>query len=161
MISYYGRVNSEKIVSPVEADKVKVWGAWYDQFAPLIYGVILKMTDNTTISETLLQKTFVLLNKKTGTAVEQSVLCRSLLRNAYALTLDYLSSRGLKPVTKQPFGEKLPLVNLFYFELNSLKEAEAKLNMTMQEVLLNLRGEFNLFRSLTTMDTNLVKVLYS
>ncbi|MEP7322916.1 MAG: hypothetical protein ABI761_13405 [Saprospiraceae bacterium] len=126
---------------------MEVWTAQYDLYSPLIYSIIYKMSGNVSISENILQKTFQVSNKELTNSARSGVVCRNLLRNAYTLTLDYLSSSGLKPITIKPLGEKIPLVNLLYFELDSLKEAEERLHMSMQEVLLKLRYEFTIFRN--------------
>lgn len=136
-----------KIYSPEDNERLKVWTVQYDLYSPLIYSIIYKMSGNVVISENILQKTFQISYKETANSVRSAVVCRNLLRNAYTLTLDYLSSSGLRPITIKPLGEKLPLVNLLYFELNSLKEAEERLNLSVHEVLLKLRNEFALFRS--------------
>ncbi|MEO5581581.1 MAG: hypothetical protein ABIR66_02730 [Saprospiraceae bacterium] len=126
---------------------MKVWSAQYDIYSPLIYSIIYKMTGNVTITENILQKTFQISDDQLTTTARSTVLCRNLLRNAYNLTLDYLSSSGLVPLTIKPLGEKIPLVNLLYFELDSLKEAEERLHLSMQEVLVKLRYEFNIFHN--------------
>lgn len=145
--------------SSINNDRLKKWASRYDQYSPLIYSVIYKMSGNVTITEDILQKTFQVSDNEITNTARSVVLCRNLLRNAYTLTLDYLSSLGLKPITIKPLGEKMPLVNLLYFELDSLKDAEERLNLSMQEVLVKLRDEFNIFRSQNEENPGIINAL--
>ncbi|MDZ4708119.1 MAG: hypothetical protein SH818_06910 [Saprospiraceae bacterium] len=125
-----------------------VWEQVYQKYAPLIYGIILNMTGDKRIASEIFKDAFVGLKRKKILSRNHITLCQTLLRHAHKLTLKYLQLRGRVQANSSPFHSKFRLLNLLYCELISAKEVAQKLNMTEQEILLNLRMEFNQLRRL-------------
>lgn len=131
------------IVSNFIQNKESDWAYFYDKYAPIMYGTILKMTGDTTLADEILEEIFLDLYRKKILCPYNTAPCMSLLRHTFQLTLKYLEAKGLRAY--QPFNVDYPLINLFYFKQVTLKEAAIKTETTEKEVLTNLREEFNHF----------------
>ena len=119
------------------------WSYIYDKYAPIMYGTILKMTGDEDIVEDILEEVFVELYTKKLLAPDHTALCHSLLRHTFKSTIKHLEAKGKK--VQQTFNEHYPIINLFYFEQVTVKEAAKKSGLPEQEVLQSLRTEFNHF----------------
>jgi hypothetical protein len=131
-----------EILSMLVENKKSAWAHLYDKYAPLMYGTILKMTGDETLAEAIFEIAFVELKERKILSPPHVDIRHSLLRYTYKITLKNLKVRGLKA---HPLNAHYPLINLFYFEQISLKEAATKLDITELAVLKQLRAEFNHF----------------
>ncbi len=113
----------------------------YDNYAPMMFGIITKMTGDDLLSEEILKKVFLELYKKEMLVENHPGLCRKLLIETFQRTLKHLETIGLTEY--KPFNDNYPLINLFYFNQKDLKQAATERDMTEQEVLKSLRLEFN------------------
>lgn len=137
----YNRNNTELISLPIEK-KESAWAHLYDKYAPLMYGTILNMTGDETLAEVLFEVAFLELKERKILSPPHTDMRHSLLRYTYKITLKNLKARGLKA---RPLNAHYPLINLFYFEQMTLKEAATTLDTTEIDVLKKLRTEFNHF----------------
>lgn len=123
------------------------WGRLYDTYAPMMYGTILKMTDNETIAGEILEETFVALQDKKMFLGGGTAMCHNFIQQAYKTTLKSLKERGLLPTTTQPFNANYPLINHLYLQGLNLKEALSNSDVSEEDVRKNLRAEFMALRN--------------
>lgn len=123
--------------------KATTWAQVYDNYAPMMYGIILKMTDDKTIACDILSEAFVELNAKNTIVKINSLIC---LRCAYKITLKYAKDRGLKLSNTRPFNQKCLYIYLFYVKAMSLEKILIDLKVTKDEALKNLRAEIKYLR---------------
>ncbi len=119
------------------------WEFIYDTYSPMMYGTILKMTDDARMADIILEDIFIDINKKGIFFAHHTPLNHILLQYAFKSTLKHLDARGMK--VHKTFNAYCPLINQFYFEQKVLKEVALEFDTTEQEVLKNLRAEFNHF----------------
>lgn len=125
-----------------------VWEHIYDNYAPMMYGTILKLTQNETLAGELLEQAFLDLKKKNILLQVSNTICHKILRHTYDLTVNHLKTIGVSPKKIQISNADSSHVNMFYFEGASLKDAANSTNSTEQEVKKNLRAEVNHLRNL-------------
>ncbi len=125
-------------------NKATTWAQVYDNYAPMMYGIILKMTDDKTLSENILVAAFDELHAENTIGKINALVC---IRCAYKKTFKYLTDRGLVVHNKPLFDENCPCVNQFYIKGMSLEKIVIDLEITKDEVLNKLRAEFNYLRS--------------
>lgn len=139
----YRNHNPDTIISRKVVEKKQPnWSHLYDEYAPMMYGVILKISDNEIIAEEIFENVFLELKERKILSPHHTPLRYSVLRHTYKLTLKYLKELG---IAVKPYHENYPLIHLFYFEQVSLEEAAIKSDIPTQVVLKNLRAEFNHF----------------
>ncbi len=125
-------------------NKATTWAQVYDNYAPMIYGIIVKMTDDDKMAGDILSEVFVALSAQNKILEINSLIC---LRCAYKTTLKYFQDRGLMLSKIQPFNQNCPLINLFYVQGMSLEKIVIDLEVTKDEALNKLRAELNYLRS--------------
>ena len=101
------------------------------------------MTGDEEMSEKIFVNVFLDVYRNKMLRPTHTDLCLSLLRHTFKVTLKHLKEQGLS-VQKQ-FNAHYPLINLFYFEQATIKEAAKKTERTKEEILHGLREEFNHF----------------
>ena len=121
-----------------------VWEHIYDNYAPLMYGTILKLTEDEAIAGELLEQAFLDLKMKNILSSISTTICHKILRHTYQLTLNHLKKQGLTP---NPAYNNVYL-DKFHFECATLKDAASSTNLTEQELRKNLRAEVNHLRNL-------------
>lgn len=125
-----------------------VWEHVYDNYAPLMYGTILKLTEDEAIAAQLLEQTFLDLKRNNILSRISTTICHKILRHTYKLTVNHLKSLGLSPSKTLSLDGNNKHINMFYFEETTLKNAAHSTNLTEQEVRKNLRAEVNYLRNL-------------
>lgn len=73
-------------------NKYKTWESIYDRYAPLIYGIIYRLTGAEVIAENILIKCFFHLKEKQIISTDQPVILPSVLRSTYRFTLQQLNN---------------------------------------------------------------------
>ena len=129
-------------VKPVQHNTLD-WAHIYDTYSPMMYGTILKMTGDVRMADIILEEVFIELHKKEIFLRHNTPLNHVLLRHTFKSTIKHLETRGQN--IHESFNVHYPLINKFYFEQTTLKEVALELDITEQEVLKNLRAEFNHF----------------
>ena len=125
-----------------------VWEHVYDNYAPLMYGTILKLTEDEAIAADLLEQAFLDLKRKNILSRISTTICHKILRHTYKLTINHLKSIGLAPARTLSTDDNHTHINMFYFEGATLKDAAKSTDLTEQEVRKNLRAEVNYLRNL-------------
>lgn len=129
-------------VKPVQHNTSE-WAHIYDTYSPMMYGTILKMTHDARMADIILEEVFIELHKKEILVPHHTPLNHVLLRHTFKSTIKHLETRGQN--IHESFNAHYRLINKFYFEQTTLKEVALELDLTEQEVLKNLRAEFNHF----------------
>lgn len=131
------------VVTKVKPVQHTEWAYIYDTYAPMMYGTILKMTSDARMADIILEDIFIDLHKKEMLLAYHTPLNYILLRHTFESTLKHLEACG--QTINASFNAYYPLINKFYFEQKVLKEVGLELDITEQQVLKNLRTEFNHF----------------
>ncbi len=122
---------------------------WYRKYSTIIYGIILQLAGNKTRAGRILKEVFFELTRKHEAREGNKPLpCNLIFKQIHNYTVQYLHQRGLKPVSTKPFGENFPLLQLLYFDYNTIDDVAIRLNQPKQDILQGLRHEFKLFRNL-------------
>lgn len=91
MLSQHSNVSDAEILLKTVQNDAVGWGQLYDKFAPIMYGVILRITTDKTIADAILVDAFIQLkNQKTFEGMKMQGVCLWLLKHTYATTIDYL-----------------------------------------------------------------------
>ena len=125
-----------------------VWEHVYDNYAPLMYGTILKLTEDEAIAAELLEQAFLDLKRKDILSSISTTICHKILKHTYELTVNHLKAIGLTPSKTISTDDNHTHINMFYFEGTTLKDAANSTNLTEQEVKKKLRAEVNYLRNL-------------
>ena len=126
-----------------------VWEHLYDEYAPLMYGTILKLTEDEAIAAELLEQAFLdLKNKDILSQITTTTICHKILKHTYKLTVNHLKAIGLAPSKTIYTDGNTAHINMFYLEGTTLKDAVNSTNLTEQEVKKKLRAEVNYLRNL-------------
>jgi hypothetical protein len=129
------------------ANDISSWGQVYDQYAPMMYGTIVKMTEDEKSACDILQDVFLDLTKKSVLPVVSTSLMLHLLRHTYQFTIKWLEIRGINPKSLQPTPLNYPHINLFFFQEINLKQAAQKNEIAEIDIQKKLRAEFNQLRT--------------
>ncbi len=124
-------------------NKATTWAQVYDNHAPMLYGIILKMTDDESITENILVEAFDELHAENTLGEINALVC---IRCAYKKTFKYLTDRGLAVHNKPLFDKNCPCVNQFYIKGMNLEKIIVDLEITKEEALNKLRAEFKYLR---------------
>ncbi len=135
------------IIALLAENHKDAWPHIYDKYASMIYGIIFNMTGDEAIAGELLTEIFLELKQKKLLARVQTALCHTLVRLTHKLTIKLLNARGLTPISIQLVNGNYPIISSLYFELTTINEKGADSAVTKQEILKNLRAEFNHFRN--------------
>ncbi len=125
-----------------------VWEHIYDNYAPMMYGTILKLTQNEILAEELLEQAFLDLKRRNILSQVSNKICHKILRYTYNLTVSHLKTLGYSQAEMQTSHNNNTYLNLFLFKGTTLKGAADSTNLTEQEVKKNLRSEVNHLRNI-------------
>ena len=123
------------------------WPYLYDKYASMMYGIVFNMTGNESKAGEILTEIFLTLREKKMLSRVRNALCHSLVRHTHKLTIQHLKALGMKPISVQSKSGNYPIINALYFELEAINEQELDSDISKQEILKNLRAEFNHFRA--------------
>lgn len=108
------------------------WASIYDKYAPAIYGLICKLTDDQLVAEKIFITAFVQL-RASGTLTKITyALYGILLRHTYSCATEYLKQAGIIPKILDSSKESR-LFHLLATKCNFLKEAESILAISVKE----------------------------
>lgn len=97
MLSQNNNASDAEILLTTEQNDAVGWGRLYDKFAPIMYGVILRITEDKTISDAILIQAFVQLkNKRPFEGLKEQGVCLCLLKHTYTTTIDYLRIKKIE-----------------------------------------------------------------
>lgn len=144
MLPYHKHQLDAQLMPMFAQNDPSVWEHIYDNYAPLMYGIILKLTKDETVAGELLEQAFLDLKRKNILTRISTTICHKILRHTYQLTLNHLKKLGLTPT---PADNNMH-IDMFYFECATLKDASHSTNLTEQEIRKNLRAEVNYLRNL-------------
>jgi len=145
----YNQPSDIAIISMLTKNVDEAWVSIYDKYASMMYGIILNMTGNETLAGEILTDVFVKLRKGKLLSRVRAALCHTLVRHTHKLTFEYLKKRGLKPISTQSSNGDYPIISSLYFELATINEGGDYSDRSKEEILINIREEFNHFRNQT------------
>ena len=134
MLPYHKHQLDAQLMPMFDQNDPSVWEHIYDNYAPLMYGTILKLTEDEAIAGELLERAFLDLKRDNILSRVSTTICHKILRHTYKVTINHLKSLGLTPSITQSAVENNKHINLFYFEETNLKDAALSTNLTEQEV---------------------------
>lgn len=115
--------------------------SFYDRYAPILLGVISRLTDNASIAEAIFIKTYTGLTKVDG---YKNYPLAFLLKYFHNHASDYL--RKNKIIAKKTDPQQTGLVYLLATSYYSTREASLLLNVPVSEVGGKIRKEFTLLK---------------
>ncbi|MGZ4033769.1 MAG: hypothetical protein ACXVPU_10255 [Bacteroidia bacterium] len=118
-----------------------MWDPLYDQYSPVMYGVINSLTDDTAIAEKILKDAFFQLKETVIISINDPSFSHTLLKYIYSFTKQRLDQFGINP-KKLDQSEEVRLINLLYTQCDSLKDVAFILSITEEEAKKKLRSEF-------------------
>ncbi len=148
MLPFHKHQLDVQLIPMLAQNDPSVWEHVYDNYAPLMYGTILKLTEDEVTAGELLEKAFLDLIKHDILSSTSTTICHKILRHTYKVTINHLKSLGLAASITQSPVENNKHIDLFYFEETNLKDVALSTNLTEQEVKKNLRAEVNYHRNL-------------
>jgi hypothetical protein len=123
-----------------------IWDSLYDQYSPVIYGVIYSLTDDTAIAEKIFTDAFVQLKETSIISKNDPSVSYTLLKYIYSFTKQKLDQFGVNPKNLNQ-SEEVRLINLLYTQCESLKDVAFILSITEDEAKKKLRSEFLALRN--------------
>ena len=102
------------------------WETIYDRYAPLLYGTILRCTEDRVVANEILVATFLRLRDKAFDFKATHVLI-PLVRFCHGVAVAYLAEKGIPPKDPDDFARKYPVLNCILFQVDSFNEAEKML----------------------------------
>ena len=119
-------------------------GAVYNQYGPIMYGLIRTLTDDEELSEKILLHVFEKL-QETKPFTRGVGFLPKLMRFTWFTAFTRLEVAGVAPKS-QPAPAQTSFVSLFLTRHNSMKEISQVLNLSMEDTMKKLRSEFCLLR---------------
>ena len=88
-------VSNAEILLLIAQNNDSGWSHLYDKYAPIMYGVILKVTDNDNIANEILIRAFILLKQQNKFSAFTNNLCVSLIKHTYDTAVHILKHRQI------------------------------------------------------------------
>ena len=142
MLTEQSLISDTELISMIEENNHSAWEYLYKKYNEVIYGAILRLTDNETIAKEILTQLFVELKANKALLRSKKPLCLCLLHHAYTISIKVLSTYEIKPQSNMA---KPSLPDLIY-KPYSLKDMAEKNSVTEAEIKLRLRSELNQYR---------------
>ncbi len=120
--------HNKKINAPRPFADEDTWKRIYDTYAPLLYGTILRCTEDLEVANEILLETFLRLRDKRFEFNANHVLI-ALVRFCHRVAVNYLAQKGIPQKEPDDFARNYPVLNCVLYQVSSLKEAEIKLLM--------------------------------
>ena len=126
------------------------WELLYDKFAAILYGSILRHTDDLTLADNILINSFnQLQNKPEILAHAHHKLLIVLLHHTNKITQQHLPEKINTTVKPSTINNDFPLLNSCLFEQQTLSDMADKTNMEKHQLRKNLVEECRKLRNYT------------
>lgn len=139
-------ISDADILMLIEQDNNKGWEYLYDKYAAMMYGAILRVTDNTVLADKILVRSFLNCKKNRFFAATKTSLCLALLRVANAAAKEILGKNGVGIKMQDQSDATFPILNSLLFHSLSLKDCAALHTVTEGECKSMLSIEINQWR---------------
>ncbi len=130
----------------VKKNKI-AWVHIYGKYAAMMYGIVFNLAKDETTAAEILIEIFDEIKQKNMLSNAQSTLCHILAHFTRKLTIEHLTQRGLNLPVIQETSKEYPLVSTLFFGLSTVNDTGENLGIAKEEILVNLREEFNQLRS--------------
>ena len=124
----------------LEDNNTVVWDKIYDKYAPAMYSVVTKLTDDSEIADKIFMDAFIQFKETHNVVKTTHSFCTQLLRYTYHYAIRYLTAVGINPKQSDPML-MATLIHLLCTQCSSLTEAASVLNITEEDARLKLRNE--------------------
>ena len=139
-----------EIISLIQDGKPIGWELLYDKFAAILYGSILRYTDELTLADNILIDSFNQLeNKPEILAHAHHRLLIVLLHHTNKITLQHLPKKINSSLEPSIIKHDFPLLNSCLFEQQTLSDMADKTNMGEHQLRKNLVEECRKLRNYT------------
>lgn len=133
-------LSETQIMAMLQENNPVVWENLYDKYAPAMFGLICKLTDDKLLAEQIFINSFIQLKEKGTLSKINYALYAILLRHTYAYAITHLKQAGVNPKILHPSKEN-KLIQLLTTQCNSIDEAASILNITFKETKERLHTE--------------------
>jgi hypothetical protein len=135
------------IISMLKQGDPAGWEYMYDKYASVIYGTLLKLTNDQALAEKILVKSFIGLKKTDLVTQKEKSLLLFLLHHTYTILISNLSAANKVLVEKKINSSDYPLISLLLFTPHSPGNIANKTGVAQIELRKNLKAESNRLRS--------------
>ena len=130
-----------EIMSMLREGKQSAWEYLYNKYAAMMYGAIMRFTDDEEMAEEILVESFVQLKTKSILSTASGPLFLSVLYHTYLIAKRILKSKGIVPKHDIEVNENFTILNYVIMEPHSLEEIAQKAGTTNEAVKTRLRSE--------------------
>lgn len=146
MHSQSQNISDEHLLFILSKNTLIAWGHLYDKYAPMMYGIIHKLTPDKRMCEEIFTEVFFELKEKKILSTVDHALWLCLYRHTYNFTIQELMQRKITPNEHTPFEES-QVLTLLCSEHYTLCEVAYILHISEEEVKKKLRHEFLALRN--------------
>lgn len=139
-------MSDEEIITMLEHNNPLAWESLYDKYAPAIFGLICKLTDDKVIAEKMLISSFLQLKQSKILSKVKYALYPAVLRYVLEYTTQKLTQNGVTPKILKPLDE-MPVMHLICTQSGCIHEISSILNITTEEAKRRLRFELLYLRN--------------
>lgn len=130
-----------EIMSMLRQGKRSAWEYLYNKYAAVMYGAIMRFTDDEELAEEILVESFVQLKSTNILSATNSPLCLSVLHHTYLIAKSILKSKGIALKHEIDVNEIFPVLKSVIIRPHSLEEIAHKAGTTNEGVKAKLRAE--------------------
>ena len=130
-----------EIISMLRQGNRSAWEHLYNKYAAVMYGAILRFTDDQDLAEEILVESFVQLKTKSILASANRLLCLSVLHHTFLVVKRILESRGIALKHDIEANEIYAILNCVIIKQHSLEEIAHNTGTTNEAVKIRLRAE--------------------
>lgn len=140
-------ISDAEIITMLEQNNLLAWEYLYDNYAPIMYGAILRVTDNEKLAEEILIQSFVHFKANKTLSETKKTLSVSLLHHTYLTATKILSINGIMPKRENTYKVIFPILDCLLHKPNSIKDITEMYAISAEEARLRLRSELNKIRN--------------
>lgn len=141
MTSHSEILSEKQIIAMLQENNLLAWTSIYDKYAPAMYGVICKLTDDPMLAEEIFTNAFLDLKQKQTPFKIKFALLAVILRHTHSYTINHLEKNSITPKTFNP-PKKENLIHLLTTQCNTVNQAGSILSIKGKETRKRLRVEF-------------------
>jgi RNA polymerase sigma-70 factor, ECF subfamily len=152
----------QRLLAKLKKGEQDAFAALYDRYAPVLYGIIFKMTAEQDRAEEILKVVFININKELPEFNASNIsLFTRMMQITRSTTLEEVKVQQIKPANKtarlnnfvvavdyeRKFGKEhsdnkeMELFNLIYYNGYSYEEAASALKLPVTEISARIRNE--------------------
>lgn len=102
-------ISETKVINRLRENHSVAWLGLYDEYAPKMYGLILKLTEDKLLADQIFAHAFLQLKDQPTLSEIRSPLLAFLLKHSYCCAISHLKQSGIIPKTLKLSKEKQSL----------------------------------------------------